>query len=116
MPAESTYPTVNALSTDDYVRVVNDPQGSPLTRNITYGNFFTDVAVPVTYANTVTFAANVTISANVNFNVADIYITDTTTPTSNADVVSENKIWADSDYIYVAVANNSIRRVALTDF
>jgi hypothetical protein len=116
MPKLSSYPTVNAIAIGDKVPFTDDPGGSPNTVNITYGDFFANVVATVTFANTVTFNANTTVGDTVYLSANSVRITDMSTPTSNADVVAGQKIWFDADYIYIAVANNTIRRVALTDF
>lgn len=116
MPKLSSYPTVNALASGDYITVTDDPGGSPNTVNITYGDFFSNVNVVVTFANTVSFWANVDVDDDKYLSANSIRITDMSTPSSNADVVVGQKLWFDGDFLYVAVANNSIRRVTLTDF
>ena len=116
MPKLSSYPTVNALAVGDYVVVTKDPGGSPSTNNITYGNFFTGIVANVSFANTVTFDANATMGDTEYLSANSLRITDMSTPSTNADVVVGQKMWFDADYIYIAVANNTIRRVAMTDF
>ena len=116
MPKLSSYPTVNALAIGDYLTVTDDPGGSPNTVNITYGNFFANVNPQVSFANTVTFNANVVVGDDDYISANSLILSDMSTPSTNADVVVGQKIWFDANYIYIAVANNDIRRVPMTDF
>lgn len=38
------------------------------------------------------------------------------TPAASNDAVREGKFWFDDDYIYVATANNTIKRASLSSF
>ena len=64
-----------------------------------------DVLIPVSnlYTNTTLTANNLVIKQN------------NTPANSSANVVPQS-IWSDGNYIYVAVSNNSIKRVALSTF
>jgi hypothetical protein len=108
MPKISELTAITSLSADDLIMVVNDPNGAPSSNKITVGNLFGNVRVSATFANAATFSANVTVT---NF-----MINNKATPTSNTDNAQAGKVWYDNDYIYVAVANNSIKRVALSNF
>jgi len=56
-----------------------------------------------------------TISSNsVSSNV--VLITSNTTPVSNSESTPGRKIWFDDNYLYVAVANNSLKRIPLQNF
>lgn len=58
----------------------------------------------VLLVNTATIFANLTIK------------TTTSTPANSTANALQGTIWYDSSYLYVAVANNSIKRVALNSF
>ena len=107
MPKISELTAITSLTADDLLMVVNDPNGAPSTNKITVGNLFGNVRVSATFANSAAFS-NVTINNFVLNNKA--------TPASNTDNAQMGKMWFDEDYIYVAVANNSIKRVALSNF
>lgn len=64
-----------------------------------------DVLIPVSnlYTNTVLMANQI------------IFMQNNTPANSTANVV-QSTIWADNNYIYVAVSNNVIKRAALTSF
>lgn len=115
---------ITNLSGDDLLLVVNDPNGTPDSRKVTVGNLFANVVPETTHKSRVNFKANtvhsgtvMTVSANVviggNINLRK------DTPSSN-NVTSEGyslgSIWFDNDYIYVATANNVIKRAALSTF
>lgn len=45
-----------------------------------------------------------------------LIVVNESTPATSADASSGGQIWWDSDYLYLAIANNTIRRIALTTF
>lgn len=105
---------ITYMSSGDLVPVVHNPAGSPTTNKITIDNFYSNVAVAVSFANTFTVSGNVVSQTNLTAN--NLFLTYKTTPVSSGDVVLGGKIWFDSNYIYVAIANNTIKRVALASF
>jgi hypothetical protein len=102
------------MASGDLIPLVADPSGSPTTKKITLANFYSNVVVTATYANTVTFNANVVSTSNLT--ASSLYITFRTTPGSANATVPSGKIWFDTNYIYVATATNVIKRVAITTF
>lgn len=112
MPVSSTpvdeLPQVNAVTTDSLLIVVNDPDGVANTVVISTANFLANVASPVKFSNTVN--VNNTIKANF------LQIANTTTPMSSTPTVEKGTFWFDSNYIYVAVANNVLKRATLSSF
>jgi len=64
-----------------------------------------DVLIPVSnlYTNTTLIANNLVIMQN-------------NTPANSSANAVPKTIWSDGNYIYVAISNNSIKRVALTTF
>lgn len=90
---------LTALTTpanSDVIPIVDDPSGSPATKKITVANLTKTV-----YSNTIT-ANTLIISGN-------------STPSNTATATAGTLLW-DSDYIYVATANNSWKRVALSNY
>lgn len=61
-------------------------------------------------------STNTTLSNSAVLSVKEVIIRDNTTPSNSGITAVPGKIWADSNYIYVAVANNTIKRVALSSF
>ncbi|CAB5220854.1 hypothetical protein UFOVP247_47 [uncultured Caudovirales phage] len=102
------------MASGDLIPIVADPAGSPSTKKITLANFYSNVVVTATYANTVTFNANVVSTSNLT--VSSLYLTYRTTPGSGSDSVPSGKIWFDQNYIYVATATNVIKRASLSTF
>lgn len=110
----SDLPAATSVANNDLIPIVADPLGAPTTKKITYNSFFANVVVTAKFSNTVTFTQNV-VSSN-NFTANNLFVTWNVTPSTSTDSVSQGKIWYDSNYIYVAVANNSIKRAALSSF
>ena len=74
----------------DLLVIVDDPTGTPITKYVTVGNLFGNSS------------ANVVI-----FN---------STPANSTITVKKGTLIFDSDYLYVATANNTLKRIALTAF
>jgi len=55
------------IANGDLIPIVSDPTGSPITKKITYGNFFANVVSNTKFSNTVTFANTVTFTNTVTF-------------------------------------------------
>lgn len=102
------------MAAADLIPIVADPSGSPATKKITLSNFYANVVVTAKFSNTVTLAANVSSSAS--FTANNLFISYNATPASSGDTVSSGKIWFDTNYVYVAVANNTIKRITLSSF
>lgn len=81
---------LTAPAGEDLLLIVDDPSGTPTTKKVTVSNLFGNVA------------ANVVIYNN--------------TPANSAITVKKGTIMFDSSYIYVAVANNTLKRVGLNTF
>ena len=81
---------LTAPAADDLLVIVDDVAGTPITKKVTVGNLL---------GNT---SANVVI-----FN---------STPANSTITVKKGTILFDSSYLYVAVANNTLKRVALSSF
>lgn len=80
----------------DYIPIVDTHSNTtPTTKKITVGTLFGNVA---------------TVSAQA------IIMMNTSTPANSTPAVVEGTIWADNNYLYVATANNLIKRVSLSTF
>ena len=83
---------------DELLYLVTDPTGTANSKYITIDQFKQDIP-----ANTVT--VNILTMAN------------TATPANtNALTLGQGEIFWDADYIYVATANNVVKRAALSSF
>ena len=74
----------------DLLVIVDDPTGTPVTKYVTVGNLLGNAA-----ANVVVYFA---------------------TPANSTITVKKGTIMVDNTYIYVATANNILKRVSLTSF
>jgi len=108
MPKVSELTAITTLTQDDLLMVVNDPNGAPSTSKITAGNFFGNIIVPATFVNDAYFNSSVIAASFTLLNKA--------TPLSSTDTTPLGNIWFDDNYMYIAVADNSIKRVALSEF
>lgn len=110
----TNYPplTTSPLPEDLFV-VVHDPNNVPSTRIVTYETFFKDVSVNVTFSNTVFFNSNV--EAN-SIYTKTLTITTPTTPGTSTDAYQQGTIMYDTNYLYITVANNVIKRLPLNSF
>ena len=91
----------------DLLVVVDDAGGTPATKKMNLGR-------PLTQGLKARFA-NTTIS-QLDITGDRIVIQNTKTPSSNTQTMTKGSIFFDTNYLYVAVANNTIKRVALSVF
>ena len=96
---------LTAPSTDDLLVIVDSPANNAITKQVTVSNFLNNSQANVTVSNTYYLSAN-------NF-----VIRRRTTPvTSSGTSDLQGSIWFDTNYIYVAVANGTIKRATLSTF
>lgn len=103
--ADSKISALTALTTpasEDLLVVIDDPSGTPTSKKMTLQSLFG--AVP---ANTV-FSGTVSVSGD-SVNVATAK-----TPASASDTGTQGDVAWDADYIYVCVATNTWKRVAIS--
>jgi hypothetical protein len=94
---------VTGLGANDLFLVVRDPTGVANAVTISSNNLFGNVTTKI--------VSNTEIQGTrFKFTSAP------TTPATSIDVVKQGTMWYDSGYLYVAVADNTIKRVALTTF
>jgi type III secretory pathway lipoprotein EscJ len=86
-------PVVNTVSSNAYVIVTTDPNGNAETRNVSIHNLLANSTHDVKAAN--------------------LYVTFNTTPANSTANCTKGQYWNDDNYLYVAIANNTIRRIAL---
>jgi len=84
------------IANTDVLVIVDDPTGSPATKKITTLNF-----TKTLYSNTIT---------------SNTFILNAKTAPANNDTATAGEIRWDSSYIYVAVANNTWKRVSLSSY
>jgi hypothetical protein len=86
----TSFPVANSMASTDQVLVIRDPAGTPATRLVSVGNLLGNSA------------------ANVSLQFV--------TPANSTVTVTRGTVFIDADYIYVAVANNTLKRAALSSF
>jgi hypothetical protein len=86
----SELPTTNSAASDDRLVILKNPGGSPSTRTISVENLFSNSS------------ANVVLQKQ--------------TPANSTITVAEGTLFFDETYLYVAVANNVLKRVELSSF
>jgi hypothetical protein len=96
---------LTAPSTDDLLVIVDAPSGNAVTRQVTVQNFLNNSQANVTVSNTHYLSANNLVIRRKNTPVLS---------TGTSDV--QGSIWFDDNYIYVATANGTIKRAALSTF
>ena len=106
---------LTAAASEDVFYVVDDPTGTPVSKKITAKNLFGAVPANTTFTHFTTFNNKVTAANGV------VTLATPTTPTSNNATTDlgagmQGSIFWDSDYLYVAVSNTQIKRVALSLF
>jgi hypothetical protein len=75
---------------DDILVIVNDPTGTPVTKKVTVANLLGNSSANVVIQNV--------------------------TPANGTITVTKGTIMFDSSFIYIATANNVIKKVALSAF
>lgn len=81
---------VTAPSGDDLLVIVDDPSGTPTTKKVTVANLLGNSSANVVIQNV--------------------------TPANGTITVTKGTIMFDSSFIYIATANNVIKKVALSAF
>ena len=61
-------------------------------------------------------AANLTVSNSAILTVTNLRVLKNSTPANSTITCVQGDIWSDGTYIYVAVANNTLKRAALSTF
>lgn len=95
---------LTAPAGEDLLYIVDDPSGTPASRKVTVANLFTNCSSNLTLSNTAVLSANTLV------------IRRNGTPANSAITVTQGTFFYDADYLYIAVANNTLKRVALSSF
>ena len=124
---------------EDLLLIVDDPSGTPVSKQVTLNSFFGSVAANTSLSGTLAASANVTvsgsnttISSNVNItssSAGSIKVSSgvvtlgakTTVSSNNATTVLssgglQGSIFWDENYVYVATSNTVVKRAALSTF
>jgi len=131
-------------ASEDLLMIVDDPSGTPINKSVTVKNLFGNAGntvitgtLTVSGGNTTIGGSNTYVTSNVvttgintfsNTHIADSKFTIQTskTPSTNnattelgsptTDFPHDGTIFWDSNYLYIAVSNTTIKRVSLTSF
>lgn len=132
----------NTIANNDLLVIVSNPASLSETKKVTVNTFFsntyaTKITVATLIANSATINSNtafngattingsllvgaITTTANASFQqfltANQITILDSRTPANSAIDISRGTMFYDNNYIYIAVATNVIKRVALASF
>lgn len=129
---------------EDLLVIVDDPNGTPINKYIRFKNLFANAsntnitgALTVSGGNTTIGGSNTYVTSNVvttgvntlsNTHIADSKFTIQTskTPSTNnattelgsptTDFPHDGTIFWDSNYLYIAVSNTTIKRISLSSF
>lgn len=91
-------------SSEDLLVIVDDPTGNSVTKKVTVGNLFTNCSSNVTISNSAVLSANTLLIRNFG------------TPANSGITIQQGVFFYDNSYLYIAVANNTLKRVALSSF
>jgi hypothetical protein len=131
----SQLPTLSLAAGEDLLLIIDDPAGTPVSKKIRVDDLLGYITANVSITGTLTVNNNATFNgsntiingSNTVFNsnttmktlviTADkVVVRQSKTPSTNSDSVGQGSIFWDQNYLYVAIANTTIRRVALNTF
>lgn len=128
---------ISSLQDDDLLYIVRDPSGTPVSKKITVKNFVGTIPSNTAITGRTSLVGNTTISCSNTVISSNVNITSAKGPKINAGVITlaakttvssnnattvlgagglQGSIFWDANYIYVATANNQIKRAALSSF
>lgn len=96
---ESTSPSAN-----DLLVIVNSSAGTTVTRKVTVANLLGSTS------------ANVTVSNSATLSTKNLVVRRKETPVSSSTSDQQGSIYFDDNYLYLAISNGAVKRVALTTF
>lgn len=124
--------SLTTTAAPDLMLIVDDPNGTPVSKNITVKNFFGAVPSNTVFNARVSLKANTTVSCSNTFVLANVNMTSggllkvnnfigtlRSNPASNNAVTGGYKIgqmFASNTYLYIAVNATTLKRVALSTF
>lgn len=100
----SELPTATSVAANATFVVVDNSTAVANTKQISANNLFNNSSISITLSNTSILSANTIILRN------------NQTPANSTITIQKGTILFDTDYLYIAVANNTLKRIALTAF
>lgn len=95
MPKITELTTANSVLSSDYLVMVTNPTTLAVTKKVTVNNFFSNVEI---------------------LTVNNFIITNNTTPSNSTITISKGKMFYDANYLYLSIADNTLRRISLASF
>lgn len=89
---------------EDLLVIVDAPTTNAVTKSVTVGNLFGNCSANLTLSNAAILNANTVVVRNKQ------------TPANSTATFTGGTIFFDENYLYIAVSNNTIKRVALSSF
>lgn len=89
---------------EDLLVIIDAPTTNAATKSVTVGSLLTNCSSNVSIKDGFALSANLIINRNKQ------------TPPNSNTVVSGGTFFYDENYIYIAIANNTLKRVALSSF
>lgn len=120
-------PAANSVANSDLFVTVTSPSSTATTKKITVQNVFGNITTTVAVNNTATVSGSLTVLSDSSFlsNVAinntllpnNLIIPTRATPAnSTSTTIRAGSVFYDSNFIYVATANNVVKRASLSTF
>lgn len=120
-------PAANSVANSDLFVAVTSPSGAAATKKITVQNLFGNISTTVAVNNSASVSGNLTVTSdsafqsNVTINNTlisnNLIIPTRATPAnSTSTIISEGTIFHDNIYLYVATANNVVKRASIATF
>ncbi len=99
------FPERTSAQANDLFLVCRNPEANANLVSVSVANFFgNSMPANVALSNTAVFSANTQLNRKLS------------TPANSTITVTQGTWWFDADYLYVATANNTLKRVALAAF
>lgn len=108
--------TQTIFAAEDLLLIVDDPNGTPVSKKTTLKNLFGSIPANTVINGTFGVNGNTVLSGTVTANTDQLTITTSQTPANSTITVAQGTIMWDANYLYVATANNVLKRVALSTF
>ena len=130
----SALPVLAVPAGVDRILVIDNPLVNAASVQISFDSLFAQVPSNTSIGGTFTAEWNATFSGSNSYFTSNVNVTGTTnlgvmktssngvtiqnslTPANSSITIEQGKIFWDSSYLYVATANNTVKRVALSSF
>jgi hypothetical protein len=111
----SQLPLLTSPASEDLVLIIDNPNGTPSSKSITLKILFGNIPANTSIVGTLDVSGNSTFS-QVKITGDAITVQASRTPANSTISIAKGTIFWDSSYIYVATANNVVKRASLQSF